>query len=264
MEHRPVDDHLAGLRVAVGAFVAAAGAAGPAAAVPTCPAWTVRQLVAHQGMVHRWARATLLGQRCHPPDWDHEGQRVEDPLAWLGEGADALAATVGEVPDDVRAAVFLKDAPAPRVFWARRQCHETTIHAADAVAASLGHAPAPHQVGWIDEAVALDGIDELLTGFVTRGRSRFAGAGPRTFEVRPRGCARRWSVQIGEDGAVRTTRLGGSSGEPDVADATRDATLEGSAVGLYLALWNRAAPGAVDDPDRVLDLWSRRARVRWS
>ena len=36
-----------------------------------------------------------------------------------------------EAPVDLEAFVFLNDAPAPRQFWARRQCHETTIHAVD-------------------------------------------------------------------------------------------------------------------------------------
>ena len=264
MEHRSVDEHVAGLRAAVEAFAAAARGAGPDARVPTCPAWTVRKLLAHQGMVHRWARANLLGQECHPPSWNAEGQQVEDPVAWLAQGADALTATSESVPEDVRAMVFLKDAPAPRVFWARRQCHETTIHAADAVAASLGRPPVPGDVGWIDDAVALDGIDELLTGFVTRGRARFAGAGPRAFEVRPEGGARRWAVEIGADGAVRTRRTGSTAERAAGADDGDRAGLEGSAVGLYLALWNRAAPGAVDDPSGVLDLWRRHARVRWS
>lgn len=255
MEHLPVEEHVAGLRTAAEAFARHASATDLETPVPTCPAWTLRLLLAHQGMVHRWARANLLGEDCHPPDWNAEGQRVADPAAWLAEGAQALVRTIETVPDDVRAMVFLKDAPAPRVFWARRQCHETTVHAVDALAAGLGRPPGATDVGWVDEAVALDGIDELLTGFVTRGRSRFAGAGPLTFTVLPAGAARSWLVEVAEDGTVRTTR------DPDRSAAT---TVGGSATALYLALWNRAAPGAVDDPADVLAVWRRRARVRWS
>lgn len=252
MEHRSVEEHLAGLRAAVGQLAASATAAGADAAVPTC-SWTVRELLAHQGMVHQWARANLLGQECHPPTWDAEGQQVADPVAWLLEGADDLVTTIGTVPDDVHAMVFLADAPPPRVFWARRQCHETTIHAVDALAASLGRYPTAHDAGWVGEAVALDGIDELLTGFVTRGRSRFAGAGARSFTVQPDHGSRSWTVEIRADGSVVTTR-GGTGGT----------LLEGPAVGLYLALWNRAAAGSVSDPGDVLALWRTRARVRWS
>ena len=266
MEHRPVEEHIKGLRAAVEAFTRSATAAGLESDVPTCR-WTVRTLVAHQGMVHRWARATLLGEDCHPPTWNAEGQQVDDPVAWLREGADALVDTLEAVPDDVRAMVFLKDAPAPRLFWARRQCHETTIHAVDALAASLGRHLTAEDAGWVDEAVALDGVDELLTGFVTRGTSRFAGAGPLSFTVRPREAGRRWSVEIRDDGTVVTTRDGGGAAghlSVDGPSTGDEAVLEGTAVGLYLALWNRAAPGTVDDHAGILDLWSKRARVRWS
>lgn len=259
MQHRTVAEHVADLRSAVVALAGSAGEAGLDAAVPTCPTWTVRKLLAHQGMVHRWARATLLGQQCSPPRWNAEGQEVADPIGWFLEGADALSATIESVPDDVRATVFLKDAPAPRLFWARRQCHETTIHAVDALAASLGHLPAPSDAEWVDAATALDGVDELLTGFVTRGTRRFAGVGPLRFQVRPDEGGRAWSVDVRPDGAVVTTRLGADA---DIGDDT--APISGSAVAVYLALWNRSAPDAVDDPAEILArVWRERAKVRW-
>ena len=66
--------------------------------------------------------------------------------------------------------MFLADAPSPRCFWARRQCHETTIHAVDALSASLGRYPVAADASWIGTELALDGIDELLTGFLPRPR----------------------------------------------------------------------------------------------
>lgn len=260
MQHRTVEEQLAGLRTAVDVLARYADQAGPDASVPTCPAWTVRQLVAHQGMVHRWARANLLGQECHPPTWNAEGQEVADPITWLLDGAEALTAAVRAVPDDVRAMVFLKEAPAPRAFWARRQCHETTIHAVDALAAALGRMPLPEDADRVDPVVALDGIDELLTGFVTRGRTRFADVGPLRFEVRPSTGGRAWAVDVQPDGSVETTRL---AGDVHVVDSA-DGTIRGSAVAVYLALWNRTTPDAVIDPAEILArVWRPRARVRW-
>lgn len=262
MEHRTVEGHVTGLRAAVDAFADFAARAGTDAEVPTCPTWTVRKLLAHQGMVHRWARANLLGLDCHPPSWTAEGQQVADPVAWLLEGAEAVMTTLGEVPDDVRADVFLKDAPAPRVFWARRQCHETTIHAVDALAASLGRLPTAPETDFVNPEVALDGIDEVLTGFVTRGRTRFQDVGPLRFKVRPTVGERAWVVDVQADGAVATTRVEGDSGA--AADGG-DAVIHGSAPALYLALWNRSAPEAVADPAGILEqVWRERARVRWS
>ena len=56
------DQHLAALRDAVSAFARHAQEAGLDVPVPTCPDWTVRRLIGHQGMVHRWAAANLRGK----------------------------------------------------------------------------------------------------------------------------------------------------------------------------------------------------------
>lgn len=255
MQQRTVEEHLSGLRAAAAAFTSAAAAAGLETKVPTAPAWTVRALLAHQGMVHRWARAALRGEPSHPPSWNAEGKAVQDPVGWLSEGVEALVSTIEAVPDDVRAMVFLKDAPAPRLFWARRQCHETTIHAVDALAARLGRPPAAGETV-IEDAVALDGIDEVLTGFITRGSSRFAGVGPVRVHVQPTGVDRGWSVLI-SDGTAVTTRVQSPA-------ATGEVVLAGSPVALYLALWNRTTPDAVEDSAGFLETWRTRVRVRWS
>lgn len=262
------------MRAAVGSFATAATQAGLEAPVPTAPAWTVRKLLAHQGMVHRWARANLRGEDSHPPTWNAQGQSVADPVAWLREGAAELIETLESAPDDLRAMVFLKDAPPPRLFWARRQCHETTIHAVDALAAALGRPPDPRDTQ-IDDVVALDGIDEVLTGFITRGSTRFSGVDPVRLHVTPTGHDREWSVLI-RDGAATTTRTGpgaanaartgpgDAAGDEDAAgDNETEAVLSGSPVGLYLALWNRTGADAVEDPTGFLEVWRDRVRVRW-
>ena len=250
MEFPSLEQQVARLQTATGALAGHAHAAGLEAEVPTCPTWTVRHLLAHTGMVHRWARANLLGQESHPPTWNAEGQQVGDPIAWLQTGASALVEALQSVPEDVEAMVFLKDAPSPRLFWARRQAHETTIHAVDAAAAALGRFATAQDVDWLDEQVALDGIDEILTGFVTRGR-RYATL--PTFTVAVTGHAPTWTMALGEDGRVVTTRGG----------APAEAVVSGSPSALYLALWNRGTEG-VDDPAGVLPIWREHHRVKFS
>ena len=242
--------HLEGLRAAMLAFVRYADRAGLAAPVPTCPDWTVRDLVAHQGMVHRWAAALVRGELVadgQTAAFERAGRSHGDPLAWLREGALELARSIHEAPDDLDAVVFLHDAPAPRAFWARRQCHETTIHAVDAMAAALGRPPEPDQL-WIDTDVAADGIDELLGGFLTRPRSRLRCDEESLLVVAPDDVDELWEVSLGPRPAVTTRRT--STG----ADPDPDWELTGSAVELYLRLWNRTAvpvPGS-DDPWREL------------
>ena len=77
----PLTRHLEGLRAAMIAFVRYADRAGLRAPVPTCPGWTVRDLVAHQGMVHRWAAALVRGERdVVPDDLEAQGRAEPDPL----------------------------------------------------------------------------------------------------------------------------------------------------------------------------------------
>jgi hypothetical protein len=196
--------HLDGLHEAVTAFVAYADRAGLEAAVPTCPDWSVLDLVAHQGMVHRWAAALVRGER---------------PSA----------------PENVSAPVFLNDAPPARRFWARRQCHETTMHAVDALAASLGRPPKAGEV-WIEAELAGDGIDELLGGFLTRPRTPLRQDDEALLVVRPDDLPDWWEVRLGPRPAV-TTRHSSDDEPPDA-----DWELTGGAVEFYLRLWNRTHP----------------------
>ena len=163
-----------------------AATAGLDASVVTCPAWSVSDLLAHQGMVHRWAAANLRLDSTPPPSKTEILRTVPAAqlIGWFGEGLHLLLTTLRAVDPDVPAMVFLRDAPAPRRFWARRQAHETTIHSIDALAGALGRLPTAEQAG-VDLDVAVDGIDELLTGFYSRGRSKLAGEEPLTIAVAP-------------------------------------------------------------------------------
>ncbi len=232
------------------AFVRYADRAGTAAPVPTCPEWTVRDLVAHQGMVHRWAAALVRGERDVDPNaFEAEGRAEADPVRWLRVGAVELAETLTRARADTRALVFLDDAPAPREFWARRQCHETTVHAVDALAAALGRCPTEEET-WIDRDLAVDGVDELLGGFLTRPRSRLRCEEDAVLVVAPDDTEDWWQVSLGPRPAVTTRRTG------PVEDG--DWVLDGSAVHLYLALWNRTPRPGLDAA------WRERAAVTWA
>lgn len=165
-------EHLEGLRDALAEFVDQAHHAGLDAPVPTCPAWTVRKLIAH----------------------------------WLQEGALRLLEALGAASPDLKAVVFLNDAPTPRRFWARRQCHETSIHAVDALSAALGRPPRADET-WISREIALDGIDELLTGFITRPRAKFRTQEPVEILVKPHDSDHRWTVHATPE-SVTTERTG--------------------------------------------------------
>ena len=243
------DQHLAALRDAVSAFARHAQEAGLDVPVPTCPDWTVRRLIGHQGMVHRWATAHLRGRTLEIDATERAGRRAPSPVDWLRDGAIDLVGAITSAPDDVQTVVFLNDAPGPRAFWARRQCHETTIHSVDALAAALGRYPTSADTA-IDPAVAVDGIDELLAGFMTRNKSRLRSESPMVVGVVAEESPTGWLVEVGPAPAVVTVIP-----SEEVADRC-DVRLEGPAVAVYLTLWNRS-----DELDLV-DLW-RAAPITW-
>jgi uncharacterized protein (TIGR03083 family) len=249
-----LDDHLEALVRSGAALGEAAAAAGLEANVPTCPAWNVTKLVLHQGMVHRWAAANLRGEGDHDTTASQaEGKAAASLLDWYTQGLAALVDTVGATAADAKAMVFLRDAPPPRRFWARRQAHETTIHSVDAIAARCGRWPTASDVA-IDPMLAADGIDELLMGFITRGKGRLHTAEPYQLLVRADDTGHAWTLGI-SDGPIRTTP--GATERPEVV-------FSGTAVQLYLSLWNRAEEITTNGRSDLIDQWRTQIRIRWS
>jgi uncharacterized protein (TIGR03083 family) len=220
------------------------------APVPTCPGWTVRHLLAHQGMVHRWATSVIRGFDLDTEAVEREGMQIADLLTWLDDGAKNLLQALVDAPDDLDVFFFLHDAPPPKVAWARRQCHETTIHAVDARSAALGRMPLAADT-WIRPRLAADGVDELLTGFLPRRSSRLRSSTPRTVLVEATDTGDAWTLVV-SDGPVVATRS---------RDAAPDTVLRGTAVQLYLGLWSRGEEIASDDG--FLDEWRRSVIVSW-
>lgn len=226
------DQHLTGLHTAVQELARYAGRSGLDVEVPSCPEWTVRRLIGHQGAVHRWATGSFRGEDLEWTPIEKAGRSSTDPVGWLRDGAIALVRTLVGAAEDAEAPVFLHDAPPPRRFWARRQCHETTLHAVDVLAAALGRLPRAEET-WVPREVALDGIDELLLGFVPRSRSRLRSATPLTVAVLPTDAEPAFTVDVSEGPPVSTRHESG-------ARVTGDLTIEGTAAQLYLALWHRS------------------------
>jgi uncharacterized protein (TIGR03083 family) len=201
--------------------------------IPTCPEWTLRQLVTHVGRAHRWAAEitrtrsdTFIPFREVPdgklPD-DRAGQ-----CAWLRAGAARIVDAVREAGSDV---VWTFTGPAPAGFWIRRMAHETLVHRADAQFAA-GAEPEPV----IEAEVAADAIDEwlmLLTGRLSnadeRARALPAGAVLHVHATDD-GLGGRGEWMIRND-------TGGLAVEP--GHGKGDAALTGPAASLLLVLMRR-------------------------
>jgi uncharacterized protein (TIGR03083 family) len=227
----------------------------PALPVPTCGAWTMRDLVEHTGHVHRWATAIvgkLSPRRLNRQAADWPLPAAPDGYAgWLAAGGQALTEILTAADPD--APVWAWGADQHVRFWARRMLHETTVHRCDAQLA-LG-VPTP-----VDPAVAVDGIDEFLDNLphaanFAPGVRELRGSGERLRF----GCQDQhevWTVTLTEDGFTWShTMRGGPVDAAVVADSCD----------LYLLMWGRVTLSdprveAAGDPD-LLRHWVRYSAV---
>jgi uncharacterized protein (TIGR03083 family) len=247
-----VAGHLEAMRIEGERFVAAIRTGDLDATVPTCPEWTVRELVHHVGRTHHWAaahveqaRAETLSESEQAAAWGSMPADAE-VVRWYDAALTRLMRAIEAAPAELHCWTFLPGATSARAFWARRQAHELAIHRVDAE--GVFGEPAP-----VTTDFALDGIDELLFGFFGRRRSRLRSPTPRTLSIRTDDAS--WLVHIGVEGA--STELSTEVGE---------CTVQGQASEIYFALWNRRALRDLyrDGDPSVLDLWTATATIRWS
>jgi uncharacterized protein (TIGR03083 family) len=220
--------------------------------VPTCPGWTVRDLVRHVGEVHVWARSHVAEARqavntdaASLMTWPGDDDAAL--IDWFRDGHAALVETLEKADPDLDCFAFL---PGPRGtrFWARRQAHETTVHRVDAQSATGSVTP-------VRPELAADGVDEILHGFFARRPSRFLTPQPHCFVLHADDVDRSWSVTLGPEGP---STVDGESG-------TAEARVSAPANDLYLLLWNRRPLEGLDlQGDRaVLDRWRENATIQW-
>ncbi len=124
--------------------------------VPTCPGWTVRDLLLHLGRIHR-EKALTVREGVTDRDF-HFKEPASDVVEWFEEGAELMLAALRS--KDATDPAWTWHGPDQTVgFWNRRMAHETLIHRVDA---ELAHGEA----GEVDHVIAEDGIDEALEIFI--------------------------------------------------------------------------------------------------
>ena len=223
-----------------------AARADPAAAVPSCPGWTVAAAVTHTAKVHRRVTAILRG--AEDPDAAIRDFRPEPAEldAVYRSGLAELVDVLRRAPDSLDV-YTLWPAPSPRHFWARRQAHETAIHRVDVeLAAGYG-------VADFEPELAVDGLDELVLDMA----DRFSCDGldrPWTIVLTPLDANVSWTVRLSSSGAVT---------QRDPAH-TPDLSVFGLASELYRWAWNRAGDSevALRGELSLADLWHRNFTVQ--
>ncbi|MBV6700413.1 maleylpyruvate isomerase family mycothiol-dependent enzyme [Kitasatospora aureofaciens] len=242
-------DHSAAVATETARLVAAVQDADPATPVPTCPGWTLTDLVRHTGSVQRWF-TVLLQQRVQEPPRSRDvdlrlPEQAEDYPAWLAEAAAQAGETFAAT--DLDAPMWAWGADQHARFWVRRMLCETLVHRADAELA-LGL-----KVD-IDPALAADAVAEFLTNLPYA--VFFA---PGTANLRAENRTIRFTRTDGEDSWLVQLRPDGFALTADTTPGAADATVSASAADLLLLLYGRldrtSGGVAVSGDDDLLELW---------
>ncbi len=209
------------------ARIAAVAQRGLEVDVPSCPGWTVRDLVEHTAEVYRH-KIACMQEKAFPEPWPPE--RDDEPaLDYFARATeDLLTELTSRDPLEFAETWWWDERTVG--FWGRRMAHESAIHRIDA---ELAH----DDVTPVDAALALDGADEVLRLMLAEDWSDepYRDLPPAIVRVRCGDVA--WRAVM-EPMAV-VVHVDRSSDEPV------DATVTGDAEALYLWLWGRG-------PDRTL------------
>jgi len=131
------------------------------APVPSCPGWTVSDLLVHLAQVYLHKAAIMRTGRT-PEPWPPAGLGAEAPLALLGRAYGALRGEF-RAREPGSPAFTWYDPDQTVAFWIRRMAQETAVHRMDAeLAAGLPITTAPADL-------AVDGVDEVLKRMLAFG-----------------------------------------------------------------------------------------------
>jgi len=215
------------------ALADAATRAGLDTSVPSCPEWSVADLVWHVGEVHDFWRTMVTERWPEPSPYVQPGRPGDDQLVpWYRDGVQRTVEELRATEPDAEVWTW-----APRgsnAAWVvRRMAQETAVHRWDAEAAAAGGAAAPP----VDAAIAVDGIDEFFEHFTDDGAEGAAPVGG-TVHLHTTDAEGEWLVSEPVPGG----RL-----EVVAEHAKGDAAVRGTASDLLLLLWRRVG---LDDPGR--------------
>jgi uncharacterized protein (TIGR03083 family) len=225
MEH---DEYVEAIRVDGAALARAARQAGIDTQVPSCPLWSVADLLGHIGRLHRWVAQIVVDQATERgAHWSEaEPPPNDERIDWFAQGVPLLADALAQAGPDVNLWSWTPDETSG--FWARRQANETAMHRFDMQLAAGDTEP-------IERSLAVDGIDELfdLIPFWPLA-DRVRGAG-ETLHFHCTDGEGEWLARLDTDGLVVTRE-----------HAKGDVAARGTASDLLLFLYGRADAERLD------------------
>jgi uncharacterized protein (TIGR03083 family) len=208
------------------AFADACEAAGVTAAVPSCPGWTVADLLWHLTEVQDFWRTIVAEQRSDPSAYEQPARPSDEALMEMyRKGRATLLKTLAEADPGASNWTWSSDNTAG--FVIRRMAQETAVHLWDATDAAGSVRP-------IEATLASDGIDEFLTHFLPHATKDAAPVGG-SVHVHCGDVAGEWTIREVGDGFTVVPE-----------HAKGDCAIRGAASDILLALWRRVPLSACD------------------
>lgn len=200
-------------------------------AVPTCPDWTLRDLIVHTGHVHRWQTEAARVDAGDFPDVSKlsrepsDGQSLAD---WFQEGVDAAVAIMAQVDPAASRWTWSKGTGDVAQWYFRRIAQETLVHRIDAELAA-------GDITDVDPAFAIDGIDEMTDMFMPAATGQPIGGHGESLHLHATDAEGEWTITMHAD------RVDVVKGH-----AKGDAAIRGRAVDLLMQVWGRDPLGEVE------------------
>ncbi|ROT31927.1 maleylpyruvate isomerase N-terminal domain-containing protein [Micromonospora sp. HM5-17] len=235
--HGSKDFWLAALRAEGPSFGAAISEAALDIRVPSCPEWTMIDLVHHLGSIYQWVHGVVTrGTTEAPPRRTVPEGLPTGPAAveWWREQFDQLMAALDRLDPEAPAWNW---APQPKkvAFWHRRMAHETVVHRWDAQMAVATGEP-------IEAKLAADGISEVLDTWLPAGRRALDQGWYGVVQLVATDAGQEWYLRLRGTGVA----LLDTGTILDTDDHHARAHLSGTASDLLLALWGRLGLDTLD------------------
>lgn len=208
--------------------------------VPTCPGWSLHDLVGHCGEVYAHKRSALRLGRAPEPGEVEEPPEGEAVVAFHDEQVAALADELERLGPDAPAWTWYPG-QATTAFWFRRMAHESLVHRIDGELATTG------VVGPVEPELAADGVGEVLwfaghPGVLAHSVAQSGASGTVLVDAG----IRSYAVEL-RDGGHLVHEVSSLNPVDAAGAASADAVVRGEAADLDLVLWGRPADGEVEE-----------------
>lgn len=232
----PTPDYFLACLRSDSALLAETARRGLDVAVPSCPDWTVRDLLEHTAVVYLH-KIEAMRSGAQPDPWPPDLTGRDIPELYDEARRELIAELAQRGPD---AETWTWWTPEQTTgFWFRRMAHETAVHRVDA---ELAHGV----VSPIDARLATDGIDEILRVMLAGPDwEQYPSDHPVDAAVRITSGGRSWTVTLSRTDVTVTETTEPHEDHDEPGETQVAAEVFGDPDDVLLWLWHRRDDDAV-------------------